>query len=326
MTEALEGHLQSEKKNEQQQQQQSALTRRCACVLSMSEVPINPQLTLMDFPGGTNQDHQGHVNRAEYEHMRSREDAPLLASGSGTDSPDINDKEREVYFNDPQQEQKFSVRSQVINLGNTIVGAGLMALPKVVQTLGIVTGVTALVLVLLCTLKTLGYMLKESTRMNSTDFTHVVRQRLGVNAARIQDFSIFINNVGLLIIYLRIISDVLVGDAEYKGIITDFISEKSILASPYLSVGVVTFCVLLPLSSLEKMDSLAAASASGLSLALLFSVITIALSCVEISKNGLEGVSFGPNPLYFSGDLVKDVLALVSVFPGEQSSPLSLSP
>ena len=161
--------------------------------------------------------------------------------------------------------------------------------------------------------------------MNSTDFTHVVRQRLGVNAARIQDFSIFINNVGLLIIYLRIISDVLVGDAEYKGIITDFISEKSILASPYLSVGVVTFCVLLPLSSLEKMDSLAAASASGLSLALLFSVITIALSCVEISKNGLEGVSFGPNPLYFSGDLVKDVLALVSVFPGEQSSPLSLS-
>ena len=128
-------HLQSEKKNEQQQQQQSA-TRRCACVLSMSEVPHQPQLTLMDFPGELTRTRQKAMNRTEYQHMRSREDAPLLASGSGTDSPDINDKEREVYFNDPQQEQKFSVRSQVINLGNTIVGAGLMALPKVVQTLG----------------------------------------------------------------------------------------------------------------------------------------------------------------------------------------------
>ena len=63
------------------------------------------------------------------------------------------------YFSDSPK-QKYRISKQVFNLSNTIVGAGLMALPKVVEKLGIVPGVVSLVLVLICAIKTLGYILK----------------------------------------------------------------------------------------------------------------------------------------------------------------------
>ena len=199
------------------------------------------------------------------------------------------DNEREELFKDPGTQQRTRISTRVMNLSNTIVGAGLMALPKVMQQLGIITGVVSLVLVLLSAVKTLGYMLKESDRVRSTDFTVVVKERLGKKFAFALDFTILINNIGLLIIYLRIISDVLIGNAEYQGIITEFLSPSNILTKAEFTVGLLTFLVLFPLCSLEKMDSLAAASTSGLSLAIVFGIITITLSCIQIAKNGLEG-------------------------------------
>ncbi|QDZ22845.1 amino acid transporter [Chloropicon primus] len=285
---------------------------------------------MSDFPAGSERKRRGeghgHGRGEEYAPLRGEplpgdheEGQHLLGEGAATGTHYSYEEEdghgRESEYLDASSKEAFGVKPQVINLGNTIVGAGLMALPKVVQTLGIVTGVISLFVVLMCTIKTLNYMLVESTRCRSTDFAAVVRQRLGTKAAHVLDFSIVVNNVGLLIIYLRIIGDVLVGNAEYKGIITDFMSDKSLLAQPYFSVGIITFGVLLPLCSLEKMDALAAASASGLALALLFSLITIILSLVEISHDGLKDVSFGPNPLYFHGGFVQDLLVIVGVFP-----------
>jgi hypothetical protein len=198
----------------------------------------------------------------------------------------LDDKD-ELFRGDGAQETRISTR--VMNLANTIVGAGMMALPKVIQQLGIVTGVLSLVLVLLCAIKTLNYMLKESDRVRSTDFTVVVRERLGSKMAFALDFTIIINNVGLLIIYLRIISDVLIGNSEYQGIIPEFLPSSDILTKPEFTVGLLTLLILFPLCSLEKMDSLSAASTSGLSLAIFFGVITVILSIIEISKNGLQG-------------------------------------
>ena len=128
------------------------------------------------------------------------------------------------------------------------------------------------------------------------------------------DFSIIINNIGLLIIYLRIISDVLIGNDQYLGIITEFM-HKGLLTRPEFTVGLITFLVLFPLCSLERMDSLAAASTSGLMLALSFSVITIAMAIIEISKNGLQGVAWQPNPKYFSGNLLEGLIVVIGVFP-----------
>jgi len=217
------------------------------------------------------------------------------------------------YFSDSSK-QKYRISKQVFNLSNTIVGAGLMALPKVVEKLGIVPGVVSLVLVLICAIKTLGYILKESQRVESTDFAEVVRQRLGSRMSLLLDFSIIINNIGLLIIYLRIISDVLIGNDQYLGIITEFM-HKGLLTRPEFTVGLITFLVLFPLCSLERMDSLAAASTSGLMLALSFSVITIAMAIIEISKNGLQGVAWQPNPKYFSGNLLEGLIVVIGVFP-----------
>ena len=228
--------------------------------------------------------------------------------------------EREAYYSDPPHKpgqvhlQRARMSTRVMNLSNTIVGAGLMALPKVVEKLGIVTGVLALILVLLCAFKTLGYILKESTRVGSTSFTVVVRERLGPKMALVLDASIIINNIGLLIIYLRIISDVLIGNNEYKGIITDFLKD-GILTKAEFSVGMIALLVLLPLCSLERMDSLAAASTSGLSLAIVFCCVTIAMSVIEIVKNGLGDVSWGLNPQYFGGNFLQDMNSLLSVFP-----------
>mmetsp|Transcript_29232 Transcript_29232/g.61883 ORF Transcript_29232/g.61883 Transcript_29232/m.61883 type:complete len:344 (-) Transcript_29232:55-1086(-) len=128
------------------------------------------------------------------------------------------------------------------------------------------------------------------------------------------ELSIMVNNIGLLIIYLRIISDVLIGNGEYTGIITEFVSS-GILTKAEFSVGLIAFPVLLPLCALERMDSLAAASTSGLSLAVLFSVVTIVMSVIEISKNGLGDVAWGFNPKSFSGGAGSDLLVVVSVFP-----------
>ena len=132
--------------------------------------------------------------------------------------------------------------------------------------------------------------------------------------ALVLDASIIINNIGLLIIYLRIISDVLIGNNEYKGIITDFLKD-GILTKAEFSVGMIALLVLLPLCSLERMDSLAAASTSGLSLAIVFCCVTIAMSVIEIAKNGLGDVSWGLNPQYFGGNFLQDMNSLLSVFP-----------
>ena len=207
---------------------------------------------------------------------------------------------------------------QVMNLSNTIVGAGLMALPKVVQELGIVAGSLSLVFVCITAVVTLGYIVDESAATGLSDFSRLVEKRLGRRWSHALVVSILVNNTGLLIVYLRIIGDVLVGSPKFDGIVTEFL-HSGILTHRAFVIALIAAGVLFPLCSLERMDALAAASSTGLSLALTFGVVVIVIACISIHHDPAAlwngEVSWGPNVRFFSGNVLSDLGHALSIFP-----------
>lgn len=63
-----------------------------------------------------------------------------------------------------------SFSSSVFNLSTTIIGAGIMALPACVKKLGIVPGLTAIVLTALLTEKSIDFMIRFSRAGNISSY------------------------------------------------------------------------------------------------------------------------------------------------------------
>lgn len=155
---------------------------------------------------------------------------------------------------------------------NTLVGAGIVALPKAFLSLGVLPGVILLLSFYFLSRYTLAAMIRSASTVGVWTYDELVRSQFGSVGAISLDTAIVVNNLGGLLIFLIIIGDLMVGTPpHYSGIVTNAFGMHGgdvWWLSREFVVGAVSFLVLFPLVSLRDISGLGKVSAYSVSVAI----------------------------------------------------------
>ncbi|CAD7699967.1 unnamed protein product [Ostreobium quekettii] len=195
--------------------------------------------------------------------------------------------------------EKSSVGGVVLNLFNTMVGAGIMALPYQVATLGVVLGFVFSLALGYVLYLTAAALIRACHRSGHRTYTDVIRGELGLFWGHFVQWCIILQNTGGLAIYLIIIGDVLMGSKRFGGIVPEFAQlcgfESSIFTRRWFVLFLVCILFLLPLVSKRNLSALVHASAFANVLVVFFALV-VAVLFVHSAVNGtLASMSWGLN-------------------------------
>lgn len=140
-------------------------------------------------------------------------ETPLLDNQTET----INDVEQ-------TRQQEVRLNQATSALAATIIGAGIMALPRAFATLGLVLGGGLLVVIFSLSFFSLGALVRAAEAAQKWTYAGLTKSQFGDRGAAALQASIILNNSGSMIIYLIIIGDILCGVApDYSGLVTNFV-------------------------------------------------------------------------------------------------------
>lgn len=116
----------------------------------------------------------------------------------------------------------------VTALAATIIGAGIVALPRAFATLGLVAGGGLMCLVLGLAYFSLDALIRSAHAADKWTYDSLAESQYGRPGLVSLDWAIVANNSGSMIIYLIIIGDVLVGvPPHYSGLVTNLFGIHS---------------------------------------------------------------------------------------------------
>jgi len=190
-------------------------------------------------------------------------------------------------------EEGCTASQSVFNLANTIVGAGVMALPRVVAELGLLLGVGAICACAAISVFALESIVWEAEATRQTvSYGALVESQFGRWGGASMQLAIIVNNFGIMIVYLIIASDVLVGSGEIKGVLPAVFGTLSGAEAPWFFSKAFVLCALaalglLPLVCLRSLRKLSVASMASIGIAIAFSITTAAIA-VTATARGVE--------------------------------------
>ncbi|KAL1223059.1 Amino acid transporter AVT6B [Cardamine amara subsp. amara] len=191
-----------------------------------------------------------------------------------------------------------SFTGAVFNLATTIIGAGIMALPATMKILGLIPGIAMIVLMAFLTDASVEFLLRFSRIGKQRSYGGVMNDSFGKLGRILLQVSVFVSNIGVLIVYMIIIGDVLAGKNE-NGIHHDGMLEgwfgKTWWNKRTFVLLFTTFSVFAPLTSFKRIDSLRFTSAISLALAIVFLVITAGITILKLFSDGLMMPRLLPN-------------------------------
>ncbi|XP_056699120.1 amino acid transporter AVT6A isoform X2 [Spinacia oleracea] len=185
-----------------------------------------------------------------------------------------------------------SFSGAVFNLSTTIVGAGIMALPATFKQLGLIPGVTLIILAALLTEFSIDMILRFSKASKSTSYASVAGDSFGVFGRTISQVCIIVNNLGMLVVYLIIIGDVLAGTwtmgLRHRGLMEEWFGQQWWWTSRSILLLLTTCFVIAPLISFKRVDSLRYTSALSVGLAVVFVAITAGVTIVKMLEGTIK--------------------------------------
>ncbi|XP_021754687.1 amino acid transporter AVT6A-like [Chenopodium quinoa] len=186
-----------------------------------------------------------------------------------------------------------SFSGAVFNLSTTIVGAGIMALPATFKQLGLILGVTLIILAAFMTEFSIDMILRFSKAYKSNSYSSVAGDAFGVFGRTISQVCIIVNNLGLLVVYLIIIGDVLAGTvtkglSHHKGLMEEWFGQQWWWTSRSIWLLLTTCFVIAPLISFKRVDSLRYTSALSVGLAVVFVAITAGVAIVKLLEGTIK--------------------------------------
>ncbi|KAF7089344.1 hypothetical protein CFC21_092344 [Triticum aestivum] len=184
-----------------------------------------------------------------------------------------------------------SFSGAVFNLSTTIVGAGIMALPASIKMLGIIPGILMIILVALLTEASIDMMVRCSHQAKITSYGWLMGDSFGQWGRIVLQASVVINNIGVMIVYMIIISDVLSGTSttgvHHRGIFEGWFGPHLWNSRPVVLLATTIF-VFAPLVSFKRLDSLRYTSALSVALAVVFVVITAGIAILRLIEGTAE--------------------------------------
>uniref|UniRef100_A0A803N2J8 Amino acid transporter transmembrane domain-containing protein n=1 Tax=Chenopodium quinoa TaxID=63459 RepID=A0A803N2J8_CHEQI len=132
-----------------------------------------------------------------------------------------------------------------------------MALPATFKQLGLIPGVTLIILAAFMTEFSIDMILRFSKASKSNSYSSVAGDAFGVFGRTVSQVCIIVNNLGLLVVYLIIIGDVLAGTAtkglsHHKGLMEEWFGQQWWWTSRSIWLVLTTCFVIAPLISFKR--------------------------------------------------------------------------
>ncbi|KAI8474958.1 MAG: transmembrane amino acid transporter protein-domain-containing protein [Monoraphidium minutum] len=183
----------------------------------------------------------------------------------------------------PRPPPADTYRICVFNLTKVILGAGMMAVPRALYLLGVIPGTALMAAIALLTHFTLarGLVWGAAAAGAKGSYGDLARRALGRRGEAALQLAVFVNCWTMLVIFLVISGDLLVGDApDYYGLIRQLTGAAP--GSPALNrplvLGALCCAVLLPLGSMRSMERLAAVNIIGVMANAFFAGLMVVLA------------------------------------------------
>lgn len=236
-----------------------------------------------DMPMGEDDEEVPHVVSGRHvdQHADSLAE-PLLA---GAQIPSQKD---EICINElksPHDGHSTTVQA-VSNLVLTSIGAGMLSLPKAYATIGLVPGVLISLFAGLCTFVCCKTIVVNCAVHAKDSYGGVVGHLFGrIGYAALQG-SIIVHVFGVMVVYMVILGDILVGDGS-SGIIPYVMGYREVSRS--LVVGILIVAIIMPMLIPRRLDRVGSFSRTSVYL-ILYVTMTLLVLCIVALVQGVSGL------------------------------------
>lgn len=212
---------------------------------------------------------------------------------------------------------KCSFRGGVSNLVVTAVGAGMLAMPKALATGGIVIGIGIAGLAAFMTIFSAYIIVSFASNDGAKSYEELIRYSFGNRGASILSSSIIIHVFGVMIVYLMIIADQLVGKSpDYEGLLPSLLEKPG--GKGWLSREAVTGCLILsvvaPLLISRSLAFLSRFSRASVGLLLALATLLLGLAGVALfEQKAATDIHVLPSSIQSWGELGNFFSSLLAV-------------
>lgn len=215
------------------------------------------------------------------------------------------------------------ISGAVFNLTTSIVGAGIMALPATMKVLGIVLGVVLIILMGILSEISVEMLVRFAVSCKARSYGEVVQVAMGRTARVLSKIFIIVNNAGVLVVYLIIMGDVMLGSVRHLGVFDQWLGH-GFWDHRKLLILVVMVVFLAPLCALDRIDSLTMTSAASVALAVVFVVVCFAVAFIKLIEGRIEAPRMSPD--FGSKMAILDLLVVIPIMSNAYVSHFNVQP
>lgn len=207
---------------------------------------------------------------------------PLL----GADEETTTGRRRSLEVPRPEGPNE-SLVGPVVNLSCTIIGSGIIALPKAFEVLGMLLGAAVLLGVGFLSYFSIAGLIRATIKTRAHSYSSVVRIFFGHSGSNVLRLTMIMNCAGILIVYMVMVCDILVGSTAdgFEGVLPSLfgIHEPGHLVTSRSAVlGLVLIFILGPVASMREMKSVSITSTVGL-ISVFYLVISVIIIAITAS-------------------------------------------
>lgn len=198
----------------------------------------------------------------------------------------------------------------VFNLTTSVIGAGIMALPATMKVLGLVAGITLIVLIGFLSELSVELLVRFAVQCKASSYGEAVQAALGRTARILSEICIIVNNAGVLVVYLIIMGDVMSGSIRHIGVFDQWLGH-GFWDHRKVLILVVLVLFLAPLCALDKIESLSLTSAASVVLAVVFVLVAFAVAFIKLVEGKIEAPRMTPD--FGSKKAILDLLVVIPI-------------
>jgi amino acid permease len=190
----------------------------------------------------------------------------------------------------------------ILNLLNTSTGTSTVAIPFVVLALGTVPALFLSILQGVLGIFANHILSSEAHKAKVGTYQGLMKQELGTAMAAVCTASVVMNGVGKLVVWLMILTDVILGDNHYRGLVPEILRWQGMFDKRawYISHRAVWPFILalgaIPAVSLRSLDRMAWVSSLGDVSVLFMAIASVVLSIIASHKGIACPLGLWPSP------------------------------
>ena len=195
-----------------------------------------------------------------------------------------------------------------LQIGNTILGAGIISLPVVFRYLGFILGFIFITVIALLTIYSSYLLLKAHQITNKKKYLTIAHSSMGDKGYIFTNIMIILNNFGLCCVYFRIVADTI------QNIIGGYVSKDNFFVTNwhnFLFIIIILFSMSFVIwtQDFKKFEKTSFLGMTGI---IIYFIILIILFFYKISKGFIPYHSL--DSYFINGDFTNILISLPSVF------------